>query len=448
MSLYTGGVIAATQAEAPPGDDLPLQGFAANVTGGAGGQTILVTNGNDAGAGSFRQAVLDANGAGGAPRIIDIRFSTPGFITVSSTVSMTADNVTITGRNSPAPFYIRGSTPNTVPSSGWWDGPAFTTSGDNIFIEYIRIARGLGKPSGGNTGNTKNMFIFGTNTYVLHCTFFFGEDVVAAVWNGNTVTFQYCLYGLALHAAHHREGARFQQHNMGINFTGSSPGFDDVPIRACLIHSAGVHASERFGWRATRPHVEIANLITYNFNYGAGNGGTSNVRSSMFISGANSSQEPARKPFGSGGTNTYAEDILWLMKPGFIEERDPLNMRRQIGTLSPFKPDPWVWDPFIPAPITVFPVDTMWDDHLRTRVGATLPYRTTLEEAVVAELDAAVGRTSLLGQWASSPAAEDLSLSGFIIGNDCVDPSGYNYCTAGQQDVPQRWYADSWNAVL
>jgi hypothetical protein len=67
-------------------------GFGQNATGGRGGTIVYVTNTNDSGAGSFRDAVGTAN------RIV--LFSVGGTITLGSAVSC-ADNLTIAGQTAP-----------------------------------------------------------------------------------------------------------------------------------------------------------------------------------------------------------------------------------------------------------------------------------------------------------------------------------------------------------
>lgn len=67
-------------------------GFGSNATGGTGGTTYTVTNLNDSGTGSFRDAVSSGH------RIIN--FSVSGYIVLSSAVSV-ASNLTINGQTAP-----------------------------------------------------------------------------------------------------------------------------------------------------------------------------------------------------------------------------------------------------------------------------------------------------------------------------------------------------------
>ncbi|MEY4487576.1 MAG: hypothetical protein RIQ79_84, partial [Verrucomicrobiota bacterium] len=101
-------------------------GFGAAATGGRGGTVYHVTNLNDSGAGSFRDAVSSSN------RIIV--FDVGGYITLASAVS-TAGNLTIAGQTAPG------------------DGIAFKgaeisfANRSNIICRFVRIRPGSPSPS-------------------------------------------------------------------------------------------------------------------------------------------------------------------------------------------------------------------------------------------------------------------------------------------------------------
>ena len=106
-------------------------GFGAGATGGTGGSTYHVTNLNDSGTGSFRDAVS------GSGRIVV--FDVGGYINLSSPVSVSS-NITIEG--------------NTAPEKGigvMGREVSFSGSGNDI-VEYVRFRQGTldsdtGKPS-------------------------------------------------------------------------------------------------------------------------------------------------------------------------------------------------------------------------------------------------------------------------------------------------------------
>ena len=71
-----------------------FEGYGSGATGGAGGTTITVTNLNDSGPGSLREAV-DTVGA----RII--KFSVHGVIALKTSLSLDDPDITIDGSDAP-----------------------------------------------------------------------------------------------------------------------------------------------------------------------------------------------------------------------------------------------------------------------------------------------------------------------------------------------------------
>lgn len=128
-------------------------GFGANVTGGRGGSVYHVTNLNDDGAGSFRDAVSQGN------RIVV--FDVGGIINIKTAVSIKS-NITIAGQTAPGEgIAIHG-------------GKLSTGKQSNIIIRYLRIRPGENtaseKDDGLNLYDAKNVI-------VDHCS------VELAPWN-------------------------------------------------------------------------------------------------------------------------------------------------------------------------------------------------------------------------------------------------------------------------
>lgn len=128
-------------------------GFGANVTGGRGGTVYHVTNLNDDGVGSFRDAVSQGN------RIVV--FDVGGIINIKTAVSIKS-NITIAGQTAPGEgIAIHG-------------GKLSTGKQSNIIIRYLRIRPGE------NTASTKddglNLYD-AKNVIVDHCS------VELAPWN-------------------------------------------------------------------------------------------------------------------------------------------------------------------------------------------------------------------------------------------------------------------------
>jgi hypothetical protein len=126
-ALATTAITAATLASPSAGASVAAVafpgavGFGAGATGGAGGSTYHVTNLNDSGAGSFRDAVSSSG------RIVV--FDVGGYINLSSPVSVKS-NITIEG--------------NTAPGQGiglMGREVSFANSSNDI-VQYVRFRQG------------------------------------------------------------------------------------------------------------------------------------------------------------------------------------------------------------------------------------------------------------------------------------------------------------------
>jgi len=158
-------------------------GFGKNTTGGTGKTVVHVTNLNDSGAGSFRDAC-------GSDRIIvfDVGGTIP--LTSADVVLTSVANLTIDGSTAPAP------------------GITFTQRGinfrssNNIVVTNIRHRGGFN--GGAESGGCITFFPACFNVVVDHCSFSGFQDEAIDVWNGNhDVTIQNCIVGAGMSGTGH-----------------------------------------------------------------------------------------------------------------------------------------------------------------------------------------------------------------------------------------------------
>ena len=151
-------------------------GFGDSATGGRTGTVYHVTNLNDSGAGSFRDAV------GGSNRIVV--FDVAGWITLNSAVTLSG-NLTIEGQTAPGG------------GIGIKSGKISCGAHSNIVVRYLRIVLGSETASTGDVGfNLLNSH----DVIVDHCSIEFAPyddiDGVSTDWQTTPVTditFQYTL---------------------------------------------------------------------------------------------------------------------------------------------------------------------------------------------------------------------------------------------------------------
>lgn len=133
-------------------------GFGSIATGGTGGTSYVVTNLNDSGTGSFRDAVSGSN------RIIT--FAVSGYIHLASAVSLSS-SITINGTSAPAP------------GIGIMAGEISASSRTNIIIVGLRMRQGN---LDADTGKSAFNMGGGSNIILDHCSFAYGQwDSIDAV---------------------------------------------------------------------------------------------------------------------------------------------------------------------------------------------------------------------------------------------------------------------------
>jgi hypothetical protein len=158
MYLALASLLAATSAGAQTTAFPGAYGFGAAATGGRGGTIYHVTNLDDSGTGSFRDAVSTGN------RIVV--FDVGGYIVLASAVSLSS-NLTIAGQTAPGG------------GIGIMAGEVSLSGQTNIIMRNVRIRQGLRDP---DTGKSALNMGTATNIVLDHCSFAYGQwDSVDAV---------------------------------------------------------------------------------------------------------------------------------------------------------------------------------------------------------------------------------------------------------------------------
>lgn len=165
--------------------------FAKGARGAATQEVYIVTNLNDAGAGSFRDAVSKQG------RIVV--FAVGGIVRLATDI-VVQPNVTIAGQ--------------TAPGDGIsFFGKRITFSGaSNTITRFLRIRLG----ATGNSGKDASGISNGANIIFDHCSFTWGMDEVFSInWDSkgtspDNITLQNCIIGQGLHRENHSAGGLIQ----------------------------------------------------------------------------------------------------------------------------------------------------------------------------------------------------------------------------------------------
>lgn len=273
FTLLAASLISATsmaQAPAFPG----AEGHGRYVTGGRGGKIVHVTNLNDSGTGSFREAVKSGNKI--------IVFDVAGVIALKSDLKF-ADNITILGQTAPSPgITLRYYT---------------VQPGSNNIIRFLRIRRGQEKNI--NDGADATWQRNKTGIIYDHCSFSWSIDEVASFYDNNNFTMQWCTVAESLTNPGHSKGA----HGYGGIWGGKLASFHHNFV-AHLMNRGPRFNGARYGWTGytsnkeystykwqnavQAENVDFRNCVMYNAQgtcYGGPGGGQINIVNNYYKAG-------------------------------------------------------------------------------------------------------------------------------------------------------------------
>ncbi|MES2920360.1 MAG: immunoglobulin domain-containing protein [Verrucomicrobiota bacterium] len=223
------------------------EGFGRFGSGGRGGEVYVVTNLNNAGAGSLRDAVANRNA--GVPRTVV--FAVSGTIYLASTLRITQGNLTIAGQTAPGDGICLAYYPIDPSNSS------------NVIIRFLRSR--LGDVSGSE--NDAFSCRYASNMIVDHCSFSWSVDETATSYDNTNFTMQWCIISESLRDSVHSKGA----HGYGAIWGG---------LGATFHHNLIAHHDSRNPrFNGARTHgtadelVDMRNNLIYNWRGNSTYGG-------------------------------------------------------------------------------------------------------------------------------------------------------------------------------
>jgi hypothetical protein len=239
------------------------EGFGQYTTGGRGGKVFIITNLNDSGPGSLREAV-----SAKIPRIVV--FAVAGTIHLETPLSIKA-NVTIAGQSAPGGGICLADQPVSL-------------GGDNIIVRYLRFRMGDRYQNKGQVhGSGSDDAFSGTrrkHIIIDHCSMSWSTDEVLSVYAGDSTTLQWNLIAEPLNYSYHFETGDkdFEHHGYGGILGGRHISIHHNLYAHCKSRTPRFDGNRNIG--ADMEFADFRNNVIYNWgdnNVYAGEGGRYNI---------------------------------------------------------------------------------------------------------------------------------------------------------------------------
>ena len=246
------------------------EGFGKYTTGGRGGETYIVSNLNDSGVGSFREAVTQKT-----KRIIV--FQVAGTIHLQTKLTILGD-VTIAGQTAPGDGICIAD-------------QSVGLGGDNIIIRYLRFRLGdkfqRGDMINGNGGDDAFGGNRKKNIIIDHCSMSWSDDEVFSIYGGDSTTLQWNLIAEPLNYSYHYETGDkdFEKHGYGGIWGGKHLTAHHNLFAHCVSRNPRFNGA-RLG--ADEELVDFSNNVIYNWEHNSvygGEGGKYNITNNYYRPG-------------------------------------------------------------------------------------------------------------------------------------------------------------------
>lgn len=225
------------------------QGFGSETIGGRGGKVIHVTNLNNTGSGSFR----DACRATGSRIVV---FDVGGTIILNEDVSIDNPFITIAAQTAPGGICLRRA--------------ALCIRTHDVIVRGLRVRPG-NEDGGPSLGNRDALKIEGEvdeanpkdyNIIVDHCSFSWSTDEIFSIWTvAKNITISWCIFTEPLNCTSHAYGILL------------GPGSSHITIHHNLISHTMARSPNIGGGNAIRPElkpasfIEVCNNVIYDWAY-------------------------------------------------------------------------------------------------------------------------------------------------------------------------------------
>lgn len=335
------------------------EGYGRFARGGRGGKVVAVTNLNDNGPGSLREAVTNDIG----PRTIV--FNTSGIIQLSSRLVLSQPYVTVAGQTAPGKGICIRSAP-------------FGVTGNDAVVQNVRVRVG-GGPTYDGMGLTG-----ADNSIIDHCSISWTIDEAFSSRSGKNITLQKTLISEALNAAGHQNYPAGTEHGYAATIGGEIGSFHHNLLAHCYGRNwslgGGLDGSGAYAGK-----MDITNNVVYNWGSRTTDGGTKEVNfvNNYYKPGAGSKIFVAFNQQNEGaGTGMQQCYFNGNVMPGYFDETNQSIGRKASGVTISF--ENFVNTPFFPSYVTTQSAKNAYKIVL-SDVGCTQPVFDDHDERIITE---------------------------------------------------------------
>jgi pectate lyase len=296
------------------------EGFGKYTTGGRDGKVYIVTNLNDKGEGSFREAA-EAKGK----RIIV--FAISGTIHLETKLFIKND-VTIAGQTAPGDGICLADNPVSL-------------GGDNIIVRYLRFRmgdkyqsqKGMVDGSGGDDafGGSRRK-----NIIIDHCSMSWSTDEVFSIYGGDSTTLQWNIITEPLNYSYHFETGDkdWEHHGYGGIWGGSHLSAHHNLFAHCLNRNPRFNGT-RLG--ASQEFADFRNNVIYNWGHNniyGGEAGIYNIVNNYFKYGP-ATNKNVRYRIINPSKNETLPFGKWHVQGNYVDEAKDVTKNNWLGIDMP-----------------------------------------------------------------------------------------------------------------
>ena len=340
------------------------EGWGMYAKGGRGGIVLEVTNLNDDGPGSLREAVMNQN-----PRIVIFKIS--GTIELYSELKISSPYLTIAGQTAPGDGICLKNFPLQIENTY------------DIVVRFLRIRPGI--ESGLKGSELDGIEIRkSSNVIIDHCTISWTNDESVNNWHGGrNVTFQWCIIAEPLHKSVHEKGP----HGYGASIGGYKTSFHHNILSCAVARNVSVAGNDQ----NVTVMLDVRNCVISNWEHRSCDGKplSINLVNNYYKPGPATLENVKRRIARIDFCEHYGFSGIWHIDGNFVEGYPDISADNWKGGVDFEEGTSEARNrrltPFTFAPVTTQSAIEAYELVLRN-AGVTVPRRDSHENRIIEQI--------------------------------------------------------------